>query len=157
MSSQPEVYPGTIVLKFYSKAELLSYIRSMVDFYQRQVQQCGDKLGELLRAGGQTAEKQNNDKQVRKGWSKIGSVSINMSSSSTAYAEIMFQMQEEMKQKLARVSDVLKSVEGFSTAGIAEDASFLVYFRNGLPEAIIVNQAEKKREPFVFSATFKVV
>ncbi len=170
MGAQIELGLGSSILRFYSRNDAMVYMRALIDYYQQQSQQYGDKLGSLLRNGGQSAAQpapakdkgkdgnnNNKAKGPRKGWARLGTVLVNSTDPSTANAEIMFQVQEEMKLKLARTTEALKSLDLFSEAGIPDGAAFLVYVKNGVPEAFIAGPPDRKTDAFNYAGRFKVV
>jgi len=62
-----------------------------------------------------------------------------------------------LKSKLARTSEVLKTFEVTASSMIPPNASFQLFMKNGVPERIIVETMEKKKQLFSFDANFRVV
>ena len=44
---RPDLATG--LLKFYSQAEVLKYMKEVVEYYQKESEKYGDKLGSMLR------------------------------------------------------------------------------------------------------------
>ncbi|MCS4540361.1 MAG: hypothetical protein HYU03_06710, partial [Thaumarchaeota archaeon] len=82
---------------------------------------------------------------------------FNTSDPRTGTTEVIFQIHEEMKQKLARVAESIKSFEEASGSIIPDGAVYLLYLRNGIPERLIVDSQEKKASAFSFEGRFKIV
>lgn len=156
------------MVKFYSKEDVSRYMKGLIENYQKQIDQHGDRLGSLLRAEPQAAKQDKKDaksdkssdakaKVTSRGWIKMGSMLFNTSDPRTGTTEVIFQIHEEMKQKLARVAESLKSFEEASGSIIPEGAQYILYLRNGVPERLIVDSQEKKASTFSFEGRFKIV
>lgn len=160
------VQVATGLAKFYSREEVGTYLKQMADYYQQETAGYGDKLGALLRPTEQTksadkgadSEKPaQKGKQVQRGWVKMGSLLVNTSNPAAAMTEVMFQLNEEFKQKLARTNEALKSFEESANISIPEGGVYSLHLRNGVPERLVVDTGSPRREPFSFSARFKLV
>lgn len=156
------------IVKFYSKEDVSRYMKNLIENYQKQVDQHGDKLGSLLRADPQVPKQDKKEAKsdkssdakgrlTSKGWLKLGSMLFNTSDPRTGTTEVIFQIHEEMKQKLARVAESLKSFEEASGSIIPDGAVYLLYLRNGIPERLIVDSQEKKTSTFSFEGRFRIV
>ena len=155
--------------RFYSKDELRRYMKSLVERYQAQDQKFGDTLGGLLRnlekdkAAVKVKEKESKDKEksggkpLGRGWVKMGTMAVNTSDPSGAMAEVLFQLHEETKARLARAGEALKSFEEMSNTLVPEAGMYYLQVRNGIPERIIVDLQSSKKSPFNFTADFRLV
>jgi len=164
---RPDLTTG--LMKFYSQAEVLKYMKEVADYYQKESEKYGDKLGGMLRTGPGEAPKEDKkqDKNDKKGdqkpkgaaggWVKIGTMLLNSANSGPAKTEVMYQIHEELKQKLTRTSEAIKSFEQNASTLIPQSATFLLYVRNGVPERMIVEAEEAKKTAFAFDAKFRVV
>ncbi len=168
MFTQAGVELVSAMVKFYSKEDVSRYIKGLIENYQKQIDVHGDKLGSLLRAEPQAAKQDKKEaksdkssdaktKVTSKGWIKIGGMLFNTSDPRTGTTEVIFQIHDEMKQKLARVAESLKSFEEASGSIIPEGAVYLLYLRNGVPERLIVDSQERKASTFSFEGRFKIV
>ncbi len=168
MSTQAGVELASAMIKFYSKEDVSRYMKGLIEAYKKQIDLHGDKLGSLLRAEPQATKQDKKDaksdkssdtktKVSSKGWIKMGSMLFNTSDPITGTTEVIFQIHEEMKQKLARVAESLKSFEEASGSIIPEGALYILYLRNGIPERMIVDSEEKKGSTFSFEGSFKIV
>ncbi len=157
-------------MKFYSQAEITKYLKDVAEYYQKEAEKYGDKLGGMLRPGaGESApkEEKKQDKGDKKGdqkgkpsgggWVKMGSLMLNTANSGPATTEVMYQIHEDLKQKLARTNEALKSFEQNASTLIPQNAIFMLYVRNGVPERIIVEAEEAKKAVFNFDGKFRVV
>jgi hypothetical protein len=162
---------ATGLIKFYSQAEVTKYMKDVADYYQKEAEKYGDKLGGMLRTGpAQPAprEEKKQDKGDKKpdqkqrpggagGWVKMGSLMINTANSGPATTEVMYQIHEDLKLKLARTNEALKSFEQNASTLIPQNATFQLYVRNGVPERLIVEAEEAKKAVFNFDGKFRVV
>jgi hypothetical protein len=156
-------------VKFYSQAEITKYLRELSEHYQREAEKYGDKLGLMLRPGAEPAPKEEKkpEKGDKKGepkakasaggWVKMGSLVINMANSGPASTEVMYQIHEDLKLKLARTNEALKSFETNANTILPQVGTFHLYVRNGVPERIIVEAEEVKKAAFNFDGKFRVV
>jgi hypothetical protein len=69
--------------------------------------------------------------------------------------EVVFQIVNEMKPRLAKTEEVLKSFDSVEGLPIPDDATFLLYLRGGVPERLIVDTVETKPQKFLMSGRFK--
>jgi hypothetical protein len=162
---RPDLNTG--LLKFSTLDDVMKYLKEAAEYYQRESEKYGDKLGSALRSGpGEAAppkEEKKNDKKVEQkrtgagGWIKMGSLMLSTSNLASASSEVMYQVHEELKVKLARTNEAIKSLEQNAATLIPQSAAFQLYMRNGVPERIIVEAQEKKKTSFAFDARFRVV
>lgn len=160
---------ATGLVRFYSKDELKRYLKSLVEQYQAQDKAFGDTLGGLLRtleqekAAVKAQPKEQKDKAqaapkaMARGWVKMGAMAVNVNDPNGALAEVLFQLHEEVKAKLARASEALRSYEELNSTVIPEAGMYYVQVRNGVPERVVVDLQSKKRIPFSFASDFKLV
>jgi hypothetical protein len=164
-------------MKFYSQAEITKYLKEVSEYYQKEAERYGDTLGGMLRTGpGESAPKEEKkqekqekqDKQDKKGdqkgrpssgggWIKMGTLMLNTANAGFATTEVMYQIHEDLKQKLARTNEALKSFELNANTLIPQNAIFRLYVRNGVAERIIVEAEEAKKAVFSFEGKFRVV
>jgi hypothetical protein len=157
-------------MKFYSQAEVSKYMKEVAEFYQKEAEKYGDKLGGMLRTGGGESgakEEKKQDKGDKKGdqkakvagggWVKMGTLMLNTANTGPAMTEVMYQIHEDLKQKAARTNEALKSFEQSAATLIPQNAILQLYVRNGVPERIIVETGEAKKAVFNFDGRFRVV
>ena len=175
---RPDLATG--LMKFYSQAEITKYLKEVSEYYQKEAEKYGDKLGGMLRTGpGESAPKEEKkqekqDKQEKGdkgdkksdqkgkpsgggGWIKMGTLMLNTANTGPATTEVMYQIHEDLKLKLARTNEALKSFEQNANTLIPQNAIFQLYVRNGVPERIIVEAEEAKKAVFSFDGRFRVV
>lgn len=174
MLMQSGIETASALVKFYSKEDIVKYIKSLIETYQKQLNEQGDRLGSLLRVNpaeqatkSEKPEKSQKPEKAHKvpegkiqvlskGWIKIGNMLFNVTDPVSGNTEVSFQIHEETKQKLARTTESLRSFEEAAGTIIPEGATYVLHVRNGVPERIIVDTQEKKRSTFDYSATFKL-
>jgi hypothetical protein len=161
---------ATGLIWFYSKDELRRYLKSLVEQYSAQNQKYGDQLGGLLRnleaekaAAKGAPQKESKDKQQpaqktqARGWVKMGSLLVNVSDPAGAMAEVLFVLHEEVKVRLAKASEALKSYEELNSTVIPEAGLYYLQMKSGIPERVVVDLQSTKRTAFNFTADFKLV
>lgn len=157
---------STGLIKFYSQAEVVKYMKEIADFYQKESEKYGDKLGSMLRGSGEApkeekkqdkGDKKPEQKKMGGGWVKMGSLMLNTSNSGPATTEVMYQIHEDLKQKLARTNEALKSFETNVNTLAPQNAAFQLYVKNGVPERVIVEVEEAKKVAFNYESRFRVV
>jgi hypothetical protein len=166
---RPDLAVGLI--KFYSHDEITKYLRELSEHYQKEAEKYGDKLGGMLRTGpgagtaAKDAKKQDNKEKKSDpksktgggGWIKMGSLLLNTSNPESASTEVMYQVHEELKAKLAKTTEALKSFEQNANTLIPQNATIQLYLKNGVPERVIVEAEEKKKATFSFDGKFRIV
>src|SRR5712692_8828060 len=100
-------------MRFYSRDELVKFMKSLLEMYQKAAESYGDRLGALVRAGSQEAAKLDpKGKTVSsKGWVKMGTLLVNVSDPSKASTEVIYQIHDDLRQKMASATEALKSFE----------------------------------------------
>lgn len=157
-------------MKFYSHAEVTKYLKDVAEYYQKEAEKYGDKLGGMLRTGpGESApkEEKKQDKGDKKGdpkarpggsgWVKMGTLMLSTTNTGPATTEVMYHIHEDLKQKLAKTNEALKSFEQNANTLIPQNTIIQLYMRNGVPERIIVEAGEAKKAAFNFDGRFRVV
>lgn len=149
----PETGISTItgVLRFYSLTDVRRYLKELLDTYQREYDRSSNVIGSLLR----TDEGKSMQVIMSKGWTKVGNLFINAADSEKAAMEVVFQIVSEMKPRLAKTEQVLRSFDSIEGLPIPDDATFLLYLRDGVPERVIVDTVETKPQKFLFNARFR--
>lgn len=139
------------VLRFYYLTDVRRYLKELLDQYQRENDKSSNMIGSLLRSdGGKSMEV-----IMSKGWSKVGNLFVNMVDSEKGAMEVIFQIVEEMKPRVAKTEAVLKSFDAVEGLPIPEDATFLLYLRGGVPERLIVDTIETRPQKFLLNGKFK--
>ena len=157
MPQQQFELPSKIV-KFYSRDEIVKFLKALLEGYKKEAESYGDRLGTLMRTNPQEAAKIDpKGKNVSKGWTKLGSMMVNVSDPARAMTEVMYQTHDDIKQKLAGATEALKSFEQGANSVIPENMIYLLFLRNGVPERIIAQNPDAKRDTFAFSASYKVI
>ena len=149
----PETGTSTVsgVLRFYYLTDIRRYLKELLDQYQREYDKSSNMIGSLLRSdGGKSMEV-----IMSKGWSKVGNLFVNMVDSEKGAMEVIFQIVEEMKPRVAKTEAVLKSFDTVEGLPIPEDATFLLYLRGGVPERLIVDTIETRPQKFLLNGKFK--
>jgi len=145
-------------------------MRDLGEYFQKESERYGDKLGNMLREPGQppasSKENKENKKDDKKGdqkkptpggWVKMGSMLVNTSNTESATTEVMYQVHEDLKLKLQRTTEALKSFEQSANTLIPQGSTFEVYVKNGVPERIVAKAGEGKKATFNFDGRFRVV
>jgi hypothetical protein len=151
----PETGVSTVtgVIRFYSLAEVRRYLKEMLDSYQREYDKSSNVMGSMLRSDGSKGMQV----IVSKGWAKVGAIYVNIADSEKGGMEVVFQIVNEMKPRLAKVEEVLKSFDAVEGLPVPDDATFLLYLRGGVPERLIVDSVETRPPKFKLEEKYRAV
>jgi hypothetical protein len=145
------MYSG--VIRFYSLTDLRKYLKELLERYQREYDKSSNVIGSLLRVEGQRGM----EVIMSKGWAKVGSMFVNISEADKGGMEVIFQLVTEMKPRLAKTEEVLKTFDSVEQLPIPEDASFLLYLHGGVPERLVIDTTETRPTTFNFKGKFDIV
>jgi len=151
----PETGVSTVsgVLRFYSLTDVRRFLKETLDEYQKQYDKSSNVIGSMLRSEGQKGT----EVIMSKGWAKVGSLFVNVTDPEKGGMEIVFQIVNEMKPRVAKTEEVLKTFESVEGLPIPDDASFLLYLRGGIPERIVVDTREPRPQRFTYDGRFIAV
>jgi hypothetical protein len=141
------------VLRFYSLTDVRRFLKELLDGYQREYDKSSNVIGSMLRSDGQKGM----EVIMSKGWAKVGSLFVNVTEPEKGGMEIVFQIVNEMKPRVAKTEEVLKSFDNVEGLPIPDDATFLLYLRSGIPERIIVDTKVTRPPRFSYDGKFKTV
>jgi hypothetical protein len=138
------------VLRFYSLTDVRRYLKDLLGTYQKEYDKSSNMIGSLLRSdGGKGMEV-----IMSKGWTKVGALIVNLSDSEKAGMEVVFQVVNEIKPRVARTEEVLKAFDSVEGLPIPDNATFLLYLRGGVPERLIVDTIQTRPQKFELSGKF---
>lgn len=138
------------VLRFYSLTDVRRYLKELLDTYQMEYDKSSNMIGSLLRSdGGKGMEV-----IMSKGWTKVGTLIVNLTDSEKAGMEVVFQVVNEIKPRVTRTEEVLKSFESVEALPIPDNATFLLYLRGGVPERLIVDSTVTRPQKFKLAGKF---
>ena len=141
------------VLRFYSLMDVRRYLKDLLDTYQKEYDKSSNVIGSLLRSSGGKGM----EVIMSKGWTKVGALFVNITDAEKGGMEIVFQIVNEMKPRVAKTEEVLKTFDSIEGLPIPDDATFLLYLRSGVPERLIVDTEETKPPKFQYAGKFKTV
>ena len=145
------MYSG--VIRFYTLADARKYLKELLERYQRDYDRSSNVIGSLLRTeGGKGMEV-----IMSKGWAKVGSMFVNVTDAEKGGMEMTFQLVTEMKPRISRTEEVLKSFESVEALPVQADATYLLYLHNGIPERLVIDATEPRPEPLGFKGDFATV
>ena len=110
------------VVRFYSLNDVRRYLKELLDTYQKEYDKSSNVIGSMLRFEGQRGS----EVIMSKGWAKVGSLFVNMADAQKGGMEIVFQIVNEMKPRVMKTEEVLKSFESVEGLPIPDDATFLL-------------------------------
>jgi len=146
-----EMYSG--VVRFYTLGDVRKYLKALLDRYQRDYDRSSNVVGSLLRTeGGKGMEV-----IMSKGWAKVGSMFVNVADPEKGGMEMTFQLVTEMKPRISKTEEILKTFESVEALPIAADATFLLYLHAGIPERLVIDSTEPRPELFNFKGDFATV
>jgi len=141
------------VIRFYALADVRKYLKELLERYQREFDRSSNVIGSMLRdQGGKGMEV-----IMSKGWAKVGSMFVNVQDPEKGGMEVIFQLVTEMKPRLSKTEEVLKTFESIEQLPLTADASFLLYIHQGIPERLVVDTNETRPEPYRLSGEYVTV
>jgi len=143
------MYSG--VIRFYSLNDVRKYLKELLEKYQRDYDKSSNVIGSLLRTeGGKGMEV-----IMSKGWAKVGSMFVNVSDPEKGGMEVTFQLVTEMKPRISKTEEVLKTFESVEGLPIQGDSTFLLYLHGGIPERLVVDSTEGRPELYNFKGDYE--
>lgn len=138
------------VLRFYSLSDVRKYMKELLERYQRDYDRSSNVIGSLLRTeGGKGMEV-----IMSKGWAKVGSMFVDVTDPEKGSMEVTFQMVTEMKPRISKTEEILRSFEAVEALPIQSEATFLLYLHQGIPERLVIDTSEAKPETFAFKGDY---
>ena len=145
------LYSG--VVRFYTLNDVRKYLKELLERYQRDYDKSSNVIGSLLRMeGGKGMEV-----IMSKGWAKVGSMFVNASDPEKGGMEVTFQLVTEMKPRISKTEEILKTFDSVEGLPIQADATFLLYLHGGIPERLVIDSTEPRPENFAFKGNFATV
>ncbi len=141
------------IIRFYTLADVRKYLKELLETYQRDFDRSSNVIGSLLRTEGQRGM----EVIMSKGWAKVGAMFVNLSEPEKGGMEVTFQMVTEMKPRIAKTEEVLRTFEGVEALPRPADATFLLYIRSGIPERLVIDTTESKPESYNFKGDYATV
>lgn len=141
------------MIRFYNLEDVRRYIKNLLDDYQREFDRSSNVIGSMLR------DRTKNGQEViqSRGWSKVGEVIVNSIEPGRGSMEVIFLLLNEMKPRITKTEEILKSFDLVENLPIQEDVTYLLFLHNGVPERLIIDSTVKRPEKFAFAAAFKTV
>ena len=145
------LYSG--VIRFYSLGDVRKYLKQLLERYQREYDRSSNVIGSLLRTeGGKGMEV-----IMSKGWTKAGSMFVNLADPEKGGMEITFQLVTEMKPRISKTEEVLKTFDAVEGLPVQGDATYLLYLRGGIPERLVMDSTEPRPEVYSFRSDYATV
>ncbi|HXY56648.1 MAG TPA: hypothetical protein VEH01_03450 [Nitrososphaerales archaeon] len=145
------LYSG--ILRFYSLNDVRKYMKELLERYQRDYDRSSNVIGSLLRAeGGKGMEV-----IMSKGWAKVGAMFVDVTDPEKGGMELTFQLVTEMKPRISKTEEVLKTFESIESLPIATEATFLLYLHSGIPERLVIDTTEAKPELYNYKGDYATV
>jgi len=143
----------TGLMRFYSFEDMRKYIKDLLDAYQRELDRSSNIIGSLLRDKGKKGE----EIIKAKGWSKVGGVFVNSMDPELGSMEVVFQMMNEMKPRVAKTDEVLRAFDLVENLPVEESATYLLFLRAGVPERIIIDSNVQQPPRYEYVSKLKTV
>jgi hypothetical protein len=146
-----EMYSG--IIRFYSLGDVRKYMKQLLERYQKDYDRSSNVIGSLLRdQGGKGMEV-----IMSKGWAKVGAMFVDITDPEKGGMELTFQLVSEMKPRISKTEEVLKTFDSVEQLPIQTDSTFLLYLHSGIPERLVIDTTESKPETFTFKGDFATV
>lgn len=143
----------TGIIRFYSLTDVRKFLKQLLDTYQREYDRSSNVIGSMLRSDGQKGM----EVIMSKGWAKIGALFVNVTDPEKGGMEIVFQIINEMKPRVTKTEEVLKTFDSVEGLPVPDDATFLLYLRSGIPERMVVDTKETRPPKYSLDAKFVTV
>jgi len=142
------LYSG--ILRFYSLNDVRKYMKELLERYQRDYDRSSNVIGSLLRTeGGKGMEV-----IMSKGWAKVGAMFVDATDPEKGGMELTFQLVTEMKPRIAKTEEVLKTFESVEALPIPNEATFVLYLHSGIPERLVIDTTETKPEAYAYKGDY---
>jgi hypothetical protein len=143
---------STSIVYFNSVPDLRRYLKHVLDGNLREMDKMSDAMAMAMRDNRYDAEHPS-----IKGWVKKGNLFVNRDDPDRATLDLLFHLSREIKPRIAQISEAMKAVEKLDSLGIGDEASMILYVRQGIPERIIVvgTEAPSQKERFELKATYR--
>ena len=146
-----ELYSG--ILRFYALNDVRKYMKSLLERYQKEYDRSSNVIGSLLRTeGGKGMEV-----IMSKGWAKVGAMFVDITDPEKGGMELTFQLVTEMKPRISKTEEVLKTFESVEALPIPTEATFLLYLHGGIPERLVIDTTEAKPEAYVYKGDYATI
>jgi hypothetical protein len=146
-----ELYSG--IIRFYQLNDVRRYMKELLERYQKEYDRSSNVIGSLLRTeGGKGMEV-----IMSKGWAKVGGMFVDATDPEKGGMELTFQLVTEMKPRISKTEEVLKTFEGVESLPIPTDATFLLYLHGGIPERLVIDTTEPKPEVYVYKGEYVTI
>ena len=152
------------LVKFRSKESVVAYLETLLQYYKTRQEEYGHQLGEQLRSPAaapgpkekqeKEPKKEKGQPQTARGWTRVGTLPVNMSDPQGAFAQLTLRIVDDYKSRVEKVSEALKSFQDVDTLSQAGSKSYTLFVFKGVPEGVIVESAAK-RDVFAFAARFR--
>ncbi|HUH99579.1 MAG TPA: hypothetical protein VLY65_00920, partial [Nitrososphaerales archaeon] len=124
--------------------------------YEEQADLFGERIGSLMRAREKLERDGKAAKLSAQNWKKVGMLYVNDKDPKLGTLEILLEVLEEDKAKVARISEALTKFEEVEELDVPEGTKLTVGFRSGVPLRIVIGgretlpqSAEKRQVPAV--------
>ncbi len=141
------------IVKFYSLEDMRKYLKGLLDTYQVEFDKTSNIVGSMLRLD----DHKSMEVIISRGWAKAGGIYINTADAKKGRIEIVFQIVSELKPKVAKTEEVLKTFDAVEQLPLPEEAVFLLYLHGGVPERIVVDSTEGRPERLTYSGALEAV
>jgi hypothetical protein len=146
-----ELYSG--ILRFYAINDIRKYLKTLLERYQKEYDRSSNVIGSLLRAeGGKGMEV-----IMSKGWAKVGAMFVDVTDPEKGGMELTFQLVTEMRPRIAKTEEVLKTFESVEALPIPTEATFLLYLHSGIPERLVIDTTESRPENYGFKGDYATI
>jgi hypothetical protein len=173
---------ATEIRSFYSLRDLKESIEEEIRQYEAVADEYSQWLGSFLRdmqeihgneewfkelSTLQKSLKEKARKETRRKKAKQTSTTavwvsykgVMLSASEQGEAEILFDALEEINKIIEQLTKVKNTIENLERSSLGKDVIYIVYFRNGVPEKIVLRHKREREfmEKFKFTTDFSIL
>jgi len=144
---EPDLLFSSGLLEFDSVASIQRYVRGLLSHYEKEADLYAEKIGSLMRARERVERDGKAAKLNAQNWKRVGMFYVNEKDPVLGTLELLLEVLEEDKAKVARISEALVKFDELEELNIPEGSSITLSLRGGVPLRMVV--ASRKATPLV--------
>jgi hypothetical protein len=153
MTDETGVDLFTGLIRFYSLTDVRKFLKELLESYQKEFDHASAIIGSFLR----TDEQKKMEVIMSRGWTRAGSLFVNITDAQKGWMEIVFQHVNDLRPRVMKTAEVLKAFDAVEGLPISEEVTFLLYLRAGVPERLVVDGSDARPGKFNFVGQYDTV
>lgn len=132
------------LVEFSSLDDMRRYVKRLLEYYEKESDNFGDAAAILMREAEAVDSDRGKIKPFPEIWKKKGSVLVDTDYPVRGKIQVMLEIVDECKFKIAKTTEALKSLEDLD---VPKWASVTLHIGGGVPEKVIVERGESVETP----------